>query len=483
MRKRYLSLPAARALILGLLVVGPAALLPAQEAPAGSRIPWPESPYRSFGPPRELSETVVLRDEADDPGLRRALAEEIGRLSVELFDEQGWPMPFAAGDPLRIFVARRPSEGVRRLAARSLDRRHFVRPTIQIDGADLSGTEIVREAARLYALAAISSYAVPDRGFATAAAAELLSGGHEREAALEASRAAAASPTVILADHARTMGRALLEEFTAAAGGRSALRMVWERASERGEDPLTSLVRVYTERTGGAEDSLLLRSSARIYATVETEAGPANLGLYDLEAGALDASAPEPWTLRHRVSLPGDNGGALRFQWPAGAGSGAAVIRYRDHELPSDVLFLEPASAHTVPLSGVERVDWIVAGSISGAGPAAPVFFEVVSGYPFDGLVARAAPSPMGSGISWTTASHEGLSGWAVFREEVQADGRITRAGPQIVPASARSAESFRYAYLDAATRPGTYYRYNVWAVTDDGLLARAFSATLRTPE
>ena len=83
----------------------------------------------------------------------------------------------------------------------------------------------------------------------------------------------------------------------------------------------------------------------------------------------------------------------------------------------------------------------------------------------------------------WTTASNGGLTGWAVFREEVQADGLIVRTGPQIVPASSDTRESLRYAYLDTGVRAGTYYRYTVWAVTADGLLTRAFSATLRTPE
>ena len=43
--------------------------------------------------------------------------------------------------------------------------------------------------------------------------------------------------------------------------------------------------------------------------------------------------------------------------------------------------------------------------------------------------------------------------------------------------------EAFGYAYLDPAAGPGTFYRYTVWAVTEGGLLARAFSATVRTPE
>ena len=69
--------------------------------------------------------------------------------------------------------------------------------------------------------------------------------------------------------------------------------------------------------------------------------------------------------------------------------------------------------------------------------------------------------------------------GWAIFREEVLADGRIARTGPEIVPSAESAAGSFRYQFVDAsARRPGTYYRYTVWAVTGDGLLARAFSAT-----
>jgi hypothetical protein len=63
----------------------------------------------------------------------------------------------------------------------------------------------------------------------------------------------------------------------------------------------------------------------------------------------------------------------------------------------------------------------------------------------------------------------------------VLADGRIARTGPEIVPSSNKGEESFRYVYVDPGASPATFYRYTVWAVTQDGLLARAFSATLRT--
>ena len=467
----------------GLLIAGGALALAAQEPGEARGRAWRESPYRNFGPERVLSPGVLLRDEASDPSLRQTLADELARLSTRLFVEQGWPIPFAAGDPLTIFVSRRHSDGVRRLVAGGSEGRRLVSPAIEIDATGLSDPEIVREAGRLFALAAISGYGVPDKSFLTDAAAEFLSGNSDSQAANEATWIAAAAPTLRLADQARTIGPTLLEEFSAAAGGPGALRLVWERASERGQAPLESLADVYAERTGGRTEALLLRSAARLYAAIEPEPGPSSVGLYDLQAGSLDASEPAAWTLRHRVYIPED-GGALRFQWPAGAGAAVAIVRYRDPELAPDFLFLEPDTAHRLSSSGVARVDFVVAGSdATETAPRAPVFFETVDAYPIEGLLAHAAASADGSRISWTTAAHDGLAGWAVIREEVRPDGQIARTDPQIVPASTQAEESFRYAYLDSTTRPGTFYRYSVWAVTEDGLLAKAFSATLRVPE
>ncbi len=85
--------------------------------------------------------------------------------------------------------------------------------------------------------------------------------------------------------------------------------------------------------------------------------------------------------------------------------------------------------------------------------------------------------------LTWRTGSHEGIWGWAIFREELKADGRIARTGPEIVPSTERSDEAFSYAFVDSGAVAGTYYRYTVWAVTDEGLLARAFAVTLRSGE
>jgi hypothetical protein len=481
MRKQH-KVRIERKALLCCLLLAVASALTGQESAPESRPDWSQSPYRSFGPGRALSAGIVLRDEADDPALREALSGMVSSLSADLFGDQGWPNPFTSRDPLRILVTRTEAGGVRRLVSRSVDRRHLVGASIQIDGSHLTDDQIVGEAARLIALSAISAYGVPDRSFLTAAAADLLSRCADAPADVEARREAAAAPAVSLSGNATTLGRLLLEEFERSAGGRPAIRQIWERSSERGEEPLASLSKIYAEKSGEPEDALLLRFAARLYSTVETDAGPSAIGRWDLEAGSLDAGAPEAWTLQHRTFVPAESAGALKFSWPAGAAHAAAIVRYRDAALPPDVVFLEPDTAHAIALPGVARVDWVLAGSAN-PGPSAPVFFESANGYPFAGLQPHAVPQPEGARLWWTTSSHEGLSGWAIFREEVLADGRIARVGPEIVPASNDASESFRYAYVDPTGRGGTFYRYSVWAVTGDGLLTKAFSATLRTPE
>jgi hypothetical protein len=129
-------------------------------------------------------------------------------------------------------------------------------------------------------------------------------------------------------------------------------------------------------------------------------------------------------------------------------------------------------------------VDLVVAGSPYGGGALrSPARVERTAAIPYANLEAHVSPAADGPRVWWTTSSHEGLWGWAVFREEVLADGRVVRTGPEIVPATESSPESYRYAYVDRASTPGTFYRYTVWAVTDEGLLARAFAATLKTSE
>ncbi len=455
------------------------------EGPAG-RQAWTESPYRNFHAAQAaLGGRLLVSDEAEDPGLAGELAAGIKALQGELHDRDGWRAPFSDAEPLRVFVARKDAGGVRRLSARSLDRGRLVEPAIQIDGSAMSDGEIVSEVLRLYALATLSAYGAPDRTFLTAAAADYLSSGARSGAGSEEALLAAAAPTLDLAGQSQALGRLYVEEFARATGGVFALRTVWEKAAETGQEVLPLLLAAYSESTGKTEDQLLLRFAARLYSSVEPEAGPSRIGLFDLQTGALDGSSPASFVMRHRSYVPGmEAPSALRMTWPEAGAPAAVVVRYRDFALPPDVVFITPGAVHVIALSGVARVDWLVAGSAGAAAPAAmPVAFDSLSAFPYSGLVAHASGGAEGSRVWWTTATHEHLAGWAIFREEVQPDGRIARTGPEILPASDHGAEPLQYVFVDPTSSPATFYRYTVWAVTEDGTLARAFAATLRTAD
>ncbi len=445
---------------------------------------WEASPFHEFHAPEPIwNGRAVVRDEEGSAPLAALLSTELQRLSVELHDKQGWRSPVAPGDPLRIFIARKDAGGVRRVAARIVEQRHLVRPAIQLDATGLSDAEIVRQVGRLYAVATLAAYNVADSSFLTSAAAEYLSRDSGPEAR-EAELVAAAAPEVDVVAHPDSLGRLFVGEFSREAGGPSALRAVWETSAETAEPPLQVLLRRYAEATGSKEEALMLRFAARLYATLETDPLPSRVSFSDLQTQGLDAAAPAVFAMRHRVLL-GDSEasvGALRIAWPEQGSGAAAIVRYRDAALPADVVYMAPGATRTVPLAGVSRVDFVVAGSEAGPPLSGAVaLVEGISAFPFAGLSAQALAGPGGPHVSWTTASHDGLAGWAVFREEVLPDGRIARTGPEIIPSSNKGEDSFRYVYVDSAASPATYYRYTVWAVTDDGLLARAFSATLRT--
>lgn len=476
-----------KGLILGCFCVAAAAVVQAQQNPSrsGAQL-WIDSPYRNFAVAQPLlSGRVLVLDEADDASLRAALAVDLKTLASELHERQGWATPMAEGDPLRIFIARKEAEGVRRLAVRAIERGRLVSPAIQLDATGMPNRQIVREIARLYAFATLSAYGLSDRTFLTAAAAEYLSGNGESEEERERTRIVAAAPSIDLSEHASSVGRLYVEEFARETAGAASLRAVWEKAAETGQEVLPLLLQSFVEATGDREETLLLRAAARLYAALETEVAPSRIGLSDLETGGLDASAPAGFALRHRTYVPpAEAAGAVRILWPEQGASSAAVVRYRDAFLPPDVLFLSGGAAHVIPLSGVARVDFLVTGFPASVSPAeAPALVETLIAFPYSGLAAQAAAAAGGPRIGWTTTAHDGLAGWAIFREELLPDGSVARTGPQILPSSTRSEESFRYAHVDPETAPGTYYRYTVWAVTEDGLLAKAFSTTLRTPE
>ena len=453
---------------------------------------WIESPYRQFGAPQTLlGGRAILLDEADDAAARAALTSTLQRLDAEVFGRDGWRAPFDPKEPLRIYLARHEAGGIREIAGQHGDGDRLARAAVLLDASGLSAAQIAHEVARQIVRATIESYGASEDAFLTPAVVEALAVDPTDAQGDEEAWTLAAAPTVDLRAHPSTLGRLWVDEVDRTVGGPGFFRQVWERAAGSGEPPLAVALRMLPEAASAAdanapsarEDTVLVRAAARFYAHVETEAAPSRLRRFDLESGALDAAPPESLSVRHRSFLPDESEDALRVAWPEDAGAGAAVVRYRDPALPADVLLLAPGDVRRIPLSGVARVDWVIAGSPHGGGGLrAPSAVEEVRSDVFTGLEARASGVERPR-LTWRTGSHEGIWGWAIFREELKADGRIARVGPEIVPSTERSDEAFSYAFVDSSAVPGTYYRYTVWAVTDEGLLARAFAVTLRAGE
>jgi len=337
-------------------------------------------------------------------------------------------------------------------------------------------------ACALGALSAASGFAispVSDETFLQQAVAAYAAGG--TSAPDPEVWALAAAPVLDFRAHPSALGRLWVQELARGAGEGGLVRRAREEAAGSGEAPVAALTRIFVE-TARADSLALVRTAARLFTGVEPEASPSRLKIFDLEAGALDAASPGPMAVRHRTLLPDGSTETLRIGWPADGSEGAAVVRYEDTTLPPDVVFFRAGDHRSIPLSGVARIDFVVAGSEGGVSEVqAPVDCVRVAGVPYSRLDARATSGPEGPRLRWTTASHDGIWGWAVFREEVLADGHIARTGPQLVPSAERAEESYGYVFVDTRASAGTFYRYTVWAVTDEGLLTRAFSATLRS--
>jgi hypothetical protein len=109
------------------------------------------------------------------------------------------------------------------------------------------------------------------------------------------------------------------------------------------------------------------------------------------------------------------------------------------------------------------------------------VSIAALENFPVSSLSARAVAEP-GEGVSleWSTARQRDIGGWAIFRAEVDESGRILTSAPQWLPSSSGPQEHSLYSFVDSAAVPGRFYRYDVWAVTEDGALSRSFRETVQ---
>jgi hypothetical protein len=265
----------------------------------------------------------------------------------------------------------------------------------------------------------------------------------------------------------------------ASGAGAGFVPAVWTGRVAAGDASLAAFATAYRERGGSPADALY-RALARLYAADEVFADPARLTETDLASGGLNAAAPPSRSWRLFTTIPSGTGG-WSVAWPEDGARAFAVVHYEDG-LPSDVVPFSAGDRKTLPASGVSRIDWVVLGGENGAALlSSPASVLREAEFPMTGLTAEArAEAGEGVALSWRTASHRDLSGWAILRSEVTEDGRVVRADPESLPAQVEDPNGASYDFVDTAAIPGHYYRYDVWAVTADGVLSRAFRVTLR---
>ena len=177
---------------------------------------------------------------------------------------------------------------------------------------------------------------------------------------------AAAAPTLDFRARPEVLGRLWVDEVARSAGGTASCARPGSAPRRRASRPSMPLSRRLAETSGDSATTVLLRAAARLYTAVEPEASPSRLRLLDVESGAIDAAAPAALRRAHRAFLP-ETDETLRVAWPPDGAlgrRGRALSRRRACRRTS--CSSPPATRAPIPLSGVARVDWVVAGSADG---------------------------------------------------------------------------------------------------------------------
>ena len=419
---------------------------------------------------------VVLRGPGVSVERRAEIADGLETRLRELFESDGWPAPFTAREPLRIELMSIAGASFSRYSAPGL-------PGALSIAVNLSGRtskETVREIVRDAAWIALSAeFPRADRDLAAAAARALSTGGQLLESDREEVRIAGGAPEGSLkGPGGEIFAAAWIAEMSNLAG-KGFLRRAWAARVGNADASFSALSAFYSESTGRSPAEALRVALERLYAGSEILAGTAALSDADLLFGAMNASTPAPFSWRF-YSISGSLPEGRTFSWPEDAAEGFAVLRYEE-AMPSDIVVFRPGESKTLPLAGVLRIDWVIPGGERPASSlASPVAVARVPDFPAAGLSAHAHSSSVeGVTLDWQTSSHRDLSGWAVFRSELDEAGLVVRRSPEWVPAERDDKDGAGYVYADHAAVPGRFYRYDVWAVTDDGALSRAFRATV----
>ncbi len=414
------------------------------------------------------------------PGEARAEAEALGARLAPLFTSPSWNPPYGSESRLRIVVYSTQGVPASRVRLDETRADGSIAGRIDLFTGGRDDAEPQEEAARGAALLALVSRSPDAPEALTAAAARAVALPEELTGAdREEIREAAASPEGSLAGAPREVLAALWIRELMRGAGPDFLPRVWPTLAGP-SDPYARLASAYEKESGEPASEAFGRALRRAYSSVDVIPDLSRLTQSDLEAGGLDASEPGFLSWRYASTEPERNGGE-RLAWPEDGARGFAVVHY-DDDLPVDLVELRPGEGRYLPWNGIARIDWIVEG---GEGPAselaAPAAATPQEPFPVAGLSARAESVPQdGVRLEWSTSSHRDLIGWAILRRQVDATGDVVMSPAEWLPARERDLAGSSYLYLDSGATPGRFYRYDVWAVTTEGLLSRCFRVTLR---
>ena len=105
---------------------------------------------------------------------------------------------------------------------------------------------------------------------------------------------------------------------------------------------------------------------------------------------------------------------------------------------------------------------------------------QFAPGFPaeFGELRVERAGALRGALVSWETSMESGLVGFNVLRARSDAS-EATRVNPVWIPTVGETGGPASYSFFDADAEPGVSYRYQIEAVTLEGLTSRSEPVSL----
>lgn len=458
---------------------GTALAVPTDREAARRRSELLRSPYTQVVDRWSLfgGEVAVGFEEAVPVEVREAAVRALETTVREVLDRDGWTRPFAPGSPLTLLVVHPRAEPPVLLGWDGREKGRLARPVVGIGTAGRGPEAVALDVARSVALLAVRQAGPDEAAWAVEGLAELLA----REAVAPGLPAPSSPFLAAQGSLARPAAGALFlrEAARLSPSGRAGLRAAWEEAGAvRGDDAESFYRAVAREAEDGAAGLL-----ARLVAEAVTEAPSA---LREEPGGRLaagDLALPAPVSLGWvRATVPSsDERGGLEVVLPdvRGARAARAALVYRPLAGEADTLPLVPGSARTFPLSGAEALSVVLVDGSDGG--EVTLRLRRVPGYPALLASASAEWADGAVHLAWRTSAHLDLLAWVVSRLREEPDGSLAFDGREVVPTTDASDDGSGFLLVDREARPGERYRYRVWALTVDGLLAEAFEAAVET--